>query len=582
MNRRLFGTATALVAAAGLLIATASAGPSLGTSTARGEGALRVMSKQSIPFRTGAQARSLASDSVKPVRLDPVSRQALASARAKLDSQLDQRISTSSKLDERFPVVVTTAVDPDDLQVSLAGMEITHTYHKALYGFSALLTRAEILALQAMPEVESIGEDQVVQTSVDSASTWTGVTKGREDFGLTGDGDGFPYRYSTRDVVIAVIDTGIDPHHKDLKGKVIAFQDFIFGMTDAYDDNGHGTHTAGTAAGAGIVNPKMKGVAPGAALVGVKVLGPDGSGSFGSVIAGIEWVVDNKDLYNIRVLNMSLGSASPSDGTDALSLAVNGAVEAGIVAVVAAGNIGPENFTIGSPGAAEQALTVCAMRDPGEDGWSLAPFSSRGPTLDGRIKPDLCAPGVRISAPRANSADRYVTYSGTSMAAPFVAGVAALMVAANPYLTADEVKNLLISTAQDWGVPGKDVDFGHGRINPYRAIQRILGLPGVGPVNPNHAVGRGVVAEGDEVWYRVQVDDVRRPIAATLLVTDSIDEYYDLDLFLYDQEGNELASTMEISRQESIHFQPTKRGVYYLRVQSYEGSGPFTLDLSWR
>jgi hypothetical protein len=125
LNRRLFGTATAIVAAAGLLIATASAGPSLGTSKARGEGGLRVMSKPSISFQTRAQARSSAIDSIKPLRVDPISQQAAAPTQAKLESQLDKRISVSNQVDERFSVVVTTAVDPDDLKESLQGMKIT-------------------------------------------------------------------------------------------------------------------------------------------------------------------------------------------------------------------------------------------------------------------------------------------------------------------------------------------------------------------------------------------------------------------------------------------------------------------------
>jgi len=126
LNRRLYGTATALVAVAGLLIATVSAGPGPSTSTARGEAALRVTSKQSIPFPTGAQSRSLAGENVKPLRLDSVSQQtAAASVKPKLEARLDQQINTSNQMDERFSVVVTTAVDPADLMGSLAGMEIT-------------------------------------------------------------------------------------------------------------------------------------------------------------------------------------------------------------------------------------------------------------------------------------------------------------------------------------------------------------------------------------------------------------------------------------------------------------------------
>ncbi|HWI63223.1 MAG TPA: S8 family serine peptidase [Symbiobacteriaceae bacterium] len=105
---------------------------------------------------------------------------------------------------------------------------------------------------------------------------------------------------------------GIDANHKDLQGKVIGWRDFVNDETEPYDDNGHGTHVAGIAAGAGVASPTMKGMAPGAALVGVKVLDGDGSGSFSAVIAGVEWVIENRDRYNIRVMKTELGQVLPT------------------------------------------------------------------------------------------------------------------------------------------------------------------------------------------------------------------------------------------------------------------------------
>lgn len=153
-------------------------------------------------------------------------------------------------------------------------------------------------------------------------------------------------------------DSGIDARHTDLSGKVIAWKDWVNGRADPYDDNGHGTHVAGIAAGAGVANPAYKGVAPGAALIGLKVLSGAGSGSLSDVTAAVEWVISNRDRYKIRVISMSLGTSGSSDGTDSVSLAVNHAVEAGIVAVVAAGNSGPAPYTTGSPAAAGKAITV--------------------------------------------------------------------------------------------------------------------------------------------------------------------------------------------------------------------------------
>ncbi|HWI62342.1 MAG TPA: hypothetical protein VNT75_10925, partial [Symbiobacteriaceae bacterium] len=109
-----------------------------------------------------------------------------------------------------------------------------------------------------------------------------------------------------------------------------------------------------------------------------------------------------------------------------------------------------------------------------------------------------------------------------------------------------------------------------------------LGLPGVGPSNPTHALGRGTIAEGQELWYRLNVTDAGMPIAATLLATDSIENYYDLDLYLYDEAGTELAVAQNVGREEIIIFQPVTRGKYFLKIHGFEGGGPFTLDASWR
>ncbi|HEY3366206.1 MAG TPA: S8 family serine peptidase [Symbiobacteriaceae bacterium] len=119
------------------------------------------------------------------------------------------------------------------------------------------------------------------------------------------------------------------------------------------------------------------------------------------------------------LISMSLGTSSSSDGTDVVSQAVNRAADAGIVPVIAAGNSGPAKYTIGSPGAASGALTVAAMSDPAQGGFGLASFSSRGPTQDNRMKPEISAPGVSIMSCKANSGNQYISFSGTSMATPF-------------------------------------------------------------------------------------------------------------------------------------------------------------------
>jgi subtilisin family serine protease len=203
--------------------------------------------------------------------------------------------------------------------------------------------------------------------------------------------------------------------------------------------------------------PGYIGVAPGAYLWNVKVLNQYGRGYESGIIDGIEYAAYGPDETantgdEADIISMSLGGA-PTDGTDPLSQAVNEAVDQGLVVAVAAGN-DYDYFTVSTPGAAEKVITVGAS-DKEDD---LAYFSSKGPTLDLRVKPDIVAPGVDIIAPRASGTsmgypynDYYTEASGTSMATPHVAGAAALILQVHPDWTPEEVKNVLISTADDLG-----------------------------------------------------------------------------------------------------------------------------------
>ena len=203
--------------------------------------------------------------------------------------------------------------------------------------------------------------------------------------------------------------------------------------------------------------PRYIGVAPGAYLWNVKVLNQYGWGYESGIIDGIEYAAYGSDGIahtgdEADIISMSLGGA-PTDGTDPLSQAVNDAVDQGLVVAVAAGN-DYDYFTVSTPGAAEKVITVGAS-DKKDD---LAYFSSKGPTLDLRVKPDVVAPGVDIIAPRANNTtmgypynDYYTEASGTSMATPHVAGAAALILQVHPDWTPEEVKSVLISTADDLG-----------------------------------------------------------------------------------------------------------------------------------
>jgi subtilisin family serine protease len=243
---------------------------------------------------------------------------------------------------------------------------------------------------------------------------------------------------------VAVLDTGIDATHPDLTDAVVGAHNFT--DSDSDDDRvGHGTHVASIITGSGAASGgRYQGVAPDAKLLNGKVLDDSGSGYDSWIIAGMEWAADS----GADVVNMSLGSQGPSDGTDPISQALNRiTADTGTLFVVAAGNSGS---AVGSPGAADAALTVGAV----DRNDQLAGFSSRG-RLDGGLKPDITAPGVGIVAAKAKNGqigtpaeDGYVSLSGTSMATPHVAGAAAILAAEHPQWTAEQLKGTLTGSAK--------------------------------------------------------------------------------------------------------------------------------------
>lgn len=299
-------------------------------------------------------------------------------------------------------------------------------------------------------------------------------------------------------VKVAVLDTGIDTSHPDLAGKVAAAADFT-GGPDTVDRVGHGTHVAAIIAGTGAASGgQRKGVAFGASLLNGKVLDDSGGGTFDTIIAGMEWAV----AQQADVVNLSVGSRSPSDGTDPLSQAVNRLSHGSTTLFVAAAGNGRGVQRIESPGAADTALTVAAV--DGSD--RIASFSSRGPRLrDEAIKPDITAPGAGIISARAAGTvletpvdNLYVRASGTSMAAPHVAGAAALLAQQHPDWTGAQVKAELVGTALP--VAGVSVyDQGGGRLD--------LG----------HAIGQRVIADLAEVDFAtVPVNDATTTRAVTV------------------------------------------------------------------
>jgi hypothetical protein len=310
------------------------------------------------------------------------------------------------------------------------------------------------------------------------------------------------------------------------------------------------------------------------------------------LIAALDWVVANKSVYGIEAVNMSLGTPECSDGVDAESAALEAAHDAGLVMATAAGNEGPGRCTVGSPGAAPKALTVGAMADMGELGFFQWASSSRGKTADGRVKPDVSAPGFRITSANNNTAAGYVTSSGTSMATPFVAGVALLMLEANPALTPQNVKDKIMQTAEDWGrgpdnaagTTGADPEYGAGKLDAYSAMESAGAPLGAPPAGPEHVLREGTLSgAGTQIDFPITVRDTRFPIAATLIIPQIVGGSAgspDFDLFLRDPGGATVAQSTFSTRQEEVGFQPTQMGTYTVRVRSFTGSGGFFVDVS--
>lgn len=468
-----------------------------------------------------------------------------------------------------------------ELKKSLGDFEIKDTY-EVVPGFAATLTKKQVVELSKKAETLQIEPDVEVKAHLNTATQWFGIQKARSDFGVDGNADANPLTYSKDDIVVAVIDTGIDTRHKDLdQGKVIGWKDFVNNKTSPYDDNGHGTHVASIAAGEGEGNPSFIGVAPRAALVGVKVLNSRGSGTLSGVISGVNWAVTNKTTLGIEIINLSLGTSGCSSGTDSLSLAVNNAASQGVHVTVSAGNSGPATCTIGSPAAAAGAITVGAMADVGERGFYLASFSSRGPTLDGRVKPDVVAPGVAITGAKRGTTAGYTALSGTSMSSPFVAGTVALMLDKNPSLTTDLVKNTLSTTSSGWTNAGSDIDTGFGRLDGYEAI-RNASSPASAGTNisvPAHTfISDDLPGTGAVDNWNINVTNAAYPVAVTLIMPTW--SSVDFDLRIFNPAGTLIASSLGVTRQEVVAVTITSTGTYRIQVDSFSGSGPYLLDIS--
>ncbi|AEF16744.1 Subtilisin [Thermoanaerobacterium xylanolyticum LX-11] len=395
--------------------------------------------------------------------------------KSKIDSRLLRKASTYRS--ECVSAIVYSNLPYDALKKKIESIGGTIKYELPIInGWAVNIPCNKLNSIAKNKGIKFIAEDSTVKTQLNIA---TQEIKSREanDHGYTGKG-----------VTIAFLDTGIYPHPDFTKPKnrIIAFHDIVNGKKSPYDDNGHGTHVAGDAASSGYLSDgKYKGVAPEANIVSIKVLDSRGSGSTSDILTGMQWILDNRDKYNIRIVSLSIGETpSLPPFLDPLVKGVDKLWRSGLVVVVAAGNSGPSINSVTSPGNSMNVITVGAVDDKRTVDTSddeIANFSGRGSAF--LPKPDVVAPGVKIVSTASGNVPlgtddnillnkSYRTASGTSMATPIVAGAAALLLEKNPSLTNYQVKNILKSTTTN-------VDHyryysqGYGMINIEMALKKV-------------------------------------------------------------------------------------------------------------
>jgi serine protease AprX len=393
--------------------------------------------------------------------------------RAKVDPVLQQRVS---QLTGRSRVVLRAVNLSSLAQVLPLVQQVGGVLGRALPIIDAQVVDLPNLSLPVVassPLVRRMSVDRLAGSLLERTGLTVGAASVRQKFGYDGSGIG-----------VAVVDSGITSWHDDLSQpsggqRVDRFVDLVGGRPFPYDDHGHGTHVTGIIAGNGHDSGGARtGIAPAARVSVFKTLDGTGKGRISDVIAALGAILVFKDAWNIRVVNLSLAApVYESYHLDPLTLAAQRLVAAGIVVVAAAGNAGrdPQGRTLygsmAAPGNAPWVLTVGAASHMGtvdRNDDTVAPFSSRGPAaVDYAAKPDLVAPGVgteSLSDPESafymtksayllggsvpTSYLPYLSLSGTSMAAPVVTGVVALLLQANPAMTPNQIKAILQYTAQ--------------------------------------------------------------------------------------------------------------------------------------
>ena len=446
----------------------------------------------------------------------------------------------------QYIVVLNQGANPTAV-AAIAGVSPKFVYTAALNGFAATLNQGQLNALQHHASVSYIQQDQVVTASTtQSGATWGLDRIDQRALPLNGT---YTYTPTGAGVRAYIIDTGILTTHSNFGGRATSGYDAVDGGA-ATDCNGHGTHVAGT------VGSTTYGVAKGVSLVAVRVLDCAGNGTDAGVVAGMDWVANNRVLP--AVANMSLGGGAST----AIDNAVANMTNRGVVVVVAAGNETTDACTK-SPARAASAITVGSTTSSD----ARSSFSNYGSCVD------IFAPGSSITSTWHTSTSATNTISGTSMASPHVAGVAALYLQGTPSATPSAVTTAIINTATTGVVTGLNG-------SPNRLVYSLLSGTTPPPTGGTTYTG-SLSGAGDSdihpngTYYQSTVSGTHQGVLDGPTGVD-------FDLRLYKWNGSswsQVASALTSGPDETITYSGTA-GYYYFRVESYSGSGSYTFTLT--
>ncbi|MEX1030876.1 MAG: S8 family serine peptidase [Paenibacillaceae bacterium] len=557
-------------------------------------------------YKKAVSTESTFTESLKSRRIDPkLDKIKQTKQNSKKRGKLTEKYNKAS-LTEHMNVEIALNFNASEENFERKLKELKLTYKKIRYQtYESYLNKNQIDLVESMDDVmilnlsdpndydylTDVSNDDSDYLTLNAATEMTGTKKARTDYGVTGNFDGNETTYSNNDIVIAVIDTGIDATHVDLDGgKVIGWFDAVNGSTTASDTalSGHGTHVASIIAGTGEGDPVAgKGFAPGAALVGVKVCDPSCLPL--DIEQGLQWIWDNRTTFNIDAVNMSIGSQASLTDRQAIVDLINDLNNVGVEVFVTAGNEGnglTENgvtryYDTLSTYAEYTNFSVGSVKDPYEGGWGLSEFSSRG---TGSLGPWVVSTGQNIRAAQANSTDGYILKSGTSMAAPSVVGIYALMLDALLTTGINQGGSLQFYT-ENFGILGFDKNYGNGNVLGYPSIQRAAGSSS-GSFNDfrDHIIADHTINAYQIDYYNINVYGTGAAFNTTLLILDEIGE--DLDLYIWapgadpNTDAPIASSTANIELpQEYISIASPSSGTYTIGVLAYDQSR-YSLDFS--